>query len=280
MIDPFVPLLCAALMAGAADARATPAQSDHLRVDLIAEKTALVPGELAWIGLRLAHEPHWHTYWVNPGDSGLPTKLKWQLPATIKAGEIAWPAPRRFEVGGLFNFGYSGDVVLPVPIEVGTDVKPGATVQLSVEARWLVCREECVPGKKTLKLALPVATSAGANLRTRKAFASAHAAQPVASTWTGHAQLAGDHVAIVLSGAGLPQAETLDAFVVQNQVVGYSPPKAASRGDELTLTFDKSEYFTATPATLDLVLIEGKPPNTRARSVTVPFAAANSPATP
>jgi DsbC/DsbD-like thiol-disulfide interchange protein len=276
----FVSLLCALAMTAIAPAFAAPIQSDHVRVDLITETTALVPGQRAWIGLRLVHEPHWHTYWINPGDSGLPTKLTWRLPADIKAGEIAWPAPQRFNVGGLFNFGYSGDVVLPVPLAVAADAKPGTSAQISVEARWLVCREECIPGKKTLKLSLPVAASASANARVRKAFASAHAAQPVASTWSGHAQLAGDHVAVTLGGAGLPSAETLDAFVVQNQIVGYVPPKIANHGDELTLTFDKSEYLTATPATLDLVLVDGKPPNTHARSVTVPFAAATPSANP
>jgi thiol:disulfide interchange protein DsbD len=276
----FVSLLCAVATAAIAPALAAPVQVDHVRVDLIAETTALVPGQRAWIGLHLVHEPHWHTYWINPGDSGLPTKLNWRLPAAFAAGEIAWPAPQRFNVGGLFNFGYSGDVVLPVPLDVAADAKRGTNAPISVEARWLVCREECIPGKKTLTLLLPVATSASPNARVRKAFAWAHAAQPVASPWTGHAHLAGDQVVVTLAGADLPPGDRLDAFVVQNQIVGYTPPKIANRGDELALTFDKSEYLTATPATLDLVLVDGKPPNTHARSVTVPFAAANPPANP
>jgi thiol:disulfide interchange protein DsbD len=49
---------------------AASADKDHVRVELIGEKSALVPGERAWVGLRLVHEAHWHTYWVNPGDSG------------------------------------------------------------------------------------------------------------------------------------------------------------------------------------------------------------------
>jgi thiol:disulfide interchange protein DsbD len=269
-------VLGAAALALVVPAMAAEGNNNHVRVELIAEKTALVPGERAWVGLRLAHEPHWHTYWINPGDSGLPTKLKWALPANVKAGDIAWPAPRRFDVGGLFNIGYSGEVVLPIPLEVAADANPGSTVQVSVEARWLVCREECVPGKKTLKLALPVAASASANARTRKAFASAHAEQPLASTWTGEAHLAGGQVEVTLAGADLPSSDKLDAFVVQSQLVAYAPPKTASRGDTLTLTFDKSEYLTATPAALDLVLIDGARANVPARSVSVPFAVAES----
>jgi len=270
-----IPLLGAAAMTGAACANAAPAVADQVNVTLIAEQTALVPGERAWVGLRLEHEPHWHTYWINPGDSGLPTKLTWHLPSEIKAGDIAWPAPQRFAVGGLSNFGYGGEIVLPVPIQVDADAKPGSNAKLALEARWLVCREECVPGKKRLTLTLPIATGARANAATRKAFASAHAAQPVASSWSGQAILDGDQVVVALSGTDLPSAEPFDAFVVQNQLVGYAPPRFARRDGGLTLTFDKSEYLTATPATLDLVLVDGKPPNTHARSVTVPFAAAN-----
>jgi len=269
-------LLGAMALALAVPAIAAHGDKDHVRVELIAENTALVPGERAWVGLRLVHEPHWHTYWVNPGDSGLPTKLKWQLPANVKAGDIAWPAPQRFNVGGLFNIGYSGEVVLPVPLEVAAGAKPGSTVPVSVEVRWLVCREECVPGKKTLKLALPVAASASANVRTRKAFAAAHAAQPLASTWTGNARLAGGQVEVTLSGADLPSSEQLDAFVVQSQLVAYAPPKVARSDGALTLTFDKSEYLTATPAAIDLVLTDSARPNIPARSISVPFAAADA----
>jgi thiol:disulfide interchange protein DsbD len=274
------PLLCAAAMAAATSAQAAPASGEHVRVALVAEQTALVPGERSWVGLRLRHEPHWHTYWANPGDSGLPTKLTWHLPANIEAGEIAWPAPQRFEVGGLYNFGYTGEIVLPVPIQAGAGAKPGANARLTVEAHWLACREECVPGKKTLTLTLPIAASARADPRVRKAFAAAHAAQPVASTWTGGARLDGDQVVVALSGGGLPSAESLDAFVVQPQVVGYAPPKVVGRGDSLSLTFDRSEYLAAAPATLDLVLLDGKAPNRHARSVTLPFAAASPSAKP
>jgi len=267
-------LLCVAAIAKAAFAQALPAASgEHVHVALIAEQTALVPGERTWVGLRLKHEPHWHTYWINPGDSGLPTKLAWQVPAGIKPGDIAWPAPQRFDVGGLYNFGYAGEIVLPVPVQVGTDARPGATVRLELEARWLVCREECVPGRKRLTLTLPVATHAGIDPRTRKAFAAAHAAQPVASSWTGAARLDGDQVVVTLSGSELPAAESLDAFVVQPQLVGYAPPRVASRGDSLSLAFERNEYLAATPATLDLVVVDGRPPNRHARSVTLPFAA-------
>jgi DsbC/DsbD-like thiol-disulfide interchange protein len=133
-----------------------------------------------------------------------------------------------------------------------------------------------VPGKATLTLDMPIAESAKADARWAKAFATAHAAQPVASAWTGQAQLIGDHVDVVLNGNDLPAADQLDAFVVQNKVVGYAPPKITKDADTLLLKYAKSEYFTATPASLDLVVVDGKPEAPHARSVTVPFTAAES----
>jgi thiol:disulfide interchange protein DsbD len=259
----------------AATPATAPVSTDHVRAELIAEDSALVPGQRSWLGVRLTHEPHWHTYWTNPGDSGLPTKLKWDLPTDLIVGDIAWPAPQRFDVGGLFNVGYSGEVVLPVPIAV-VGGATGTSAHLAVEARWLVCREECVPGKATLTLELPIAATATPDRRWAKAFAAAHAAQPVASTWTGQARLVGDSIDVVLTGADLPGAEQTDAFVVQNQVVGYAPPKITKDSDALMLKFAKSEYFTRTPATLDLVVVDGMPAALRARSVAVPFAAVES----
>lgn len=258
-----------ALLAGGATA--APVQTEHVGVELVSEASALVPGRSAWLGLRFVHEPHWHTYWINPGDSGLATKLAWKLPADFRAGEIAWPAPQRFDVGGLFNFGYSGDTLLPVQLDVPASAKPGSIASLAVEARWLVCREECIPGKASLELDVPVAAEAAVNPRWQAAFAAARAAQPQPGRWNGTAHVNGDRVEVELIGAELPSGPAHDAFVVQRQVVGYAPPHITHGTNALTLSFAKSEYFTTAPAALDLLLIDGMPPDARAWSVHAPL---------
>ena len=251
---------------------ARPLAADHIRVELITEKNALIPGQRAWLALRLTHDPHWHTYWINPGDSGLPTRLHWDLPPGFEAGEVAWPTPRRFQVGGLYNFGYDGRVLLPVPIDVPADAPAGSTAHLAVEAKWLVCREECIPGKAQLKLALPVAKSATAYARWQRPFAAARRLQPIASAWIGGAQLSGDRVEVALSGSDLPESGKVDAFAVQSGIVGYAPPQVSLRNGVLSLVFPKSEYFTMIPEKLDLLIVDGAQP--AARTITVPFAAA------
>ena len=264
-----ITIVLLATSASAANARAR--ADNHVAVTLVSEQAALVPGKTAWLGLVLKHQPHWHTYWVNPGDSGLPTKLHWQLPPEFKAGDIAWPAPQRFSAGGVYNFGYADQVLLPVPIEVPAGAKTGTNARLAVEAKWLVCREECIPGKTTLKISLPVAAAASIDSRWRKLFADARAKQPKAAAWSADARLNGDRIDVVLHGSDLPSAAALDAYTAQMRVLACAPPQVSQDGDALHLSFAKSEYFAAPPTALELVLVSGTPP--QARSVTASFAA-------
>ena len=79
-------------------------QTEQVRSELMAHAPQGVgPGRTVWVGLQLSHAPEWHTYWKNPGDSGLPTELRWTLPAGVVAGDIAWPTPRKFPLGNLAN---------------------------------------------------------------------------------------------------------------------------------------------------------------------------------
>ena len=226
---------------------------EHVRVTLLSENSALVPGATGWVGVRLQHEPHWHTYWTNPGDSGLSTKLTWQLPPGFRAGEIAWPAPQRIALGELYNFGYESDTLLPVPIDVPADAKPDTIVHIGAEVKYLVCREQCVPGKANVVLDLPVRAAA---MPTEKSlFAAARATQPRAATWTGAAHVRGERIDVELHGADLPAVS--DVFVVQHKLVDYAPPRIAKSGDALNVSFAKSDYFVSTPPQIELVLRAG-----------------------
>ena len=131
-------------------------KTDHVTAELVAERSAVQPGETLRIGLRLQHIPHWHTYWRNPGDSGLPTTLSWTLPPGSSAGDIEWPAPARLPIGPLVNYGYEGELLLPLVYTAPPDARPGSTLNLQAQATWLVCKDVCIPESATLNLELPV----------------------------------------------------------------------------------------------------------------------------
>ncbi|HJT99439.1 MAG TPA: protein-disulfide reductase DsbD domain-containing protein [Rhodanobacteraceae bacterium] len=282
-----VPTMVLALAcAGASQGRAAeepapapvPAAGEHVSVALIGEHTALVPGQSSQLGLLLRHEPHWHTYWINPGDSGLPTTLAWTLPQGFKAADIDWPVPKRFDVGGLYNFGYDAEVVLPITLAVPADAKAGTSAHLSVDAKWLVCREECIPGKATLTLDLPiVAEEAKPDARWTMQFARARLAAPQATAWKSETRLDGERIRITLRGPSLPEkTDDLDAFVETRRVVDNQRPAIRRDGEALTIEFGKSEYFTAAPETIDLVVTQPSATGARGWRVQVPFAAATA----
>ena len=266
--------LLPALTFAAATPKPADANDDHVKVSLVAEQNALVPGTTAWIGLRFEHEPHWHTYWINPGDSGLPTKVTWQLPAGYSAGEIAWPAPTRIAVGDLANFGFSGDALFPLQIEVPRDAREGDTAHLSAEVRWLVCRDECVPGKATVSLDLPVHAITATNPNYAHRFDAARAAAPQTAAWTGVAHLDGGSVEVTLRNTGIADSQTVDAFAIDRKVVANAAPKITRRSDSLEFAFKKSEYFESAPARFNLIVRTGDGPAARAWRVSVPFDAA------
>ena len=277
--------LLAIAMTAAASAFATPisfaqaVQTDHVNAQLVSEHLALVPGQSMQVGLLLRHEPHWHTYWINPGDSGLPTAIEWNLPPGFKAQDIAWPVPKRFDVGGLYNFGYDDELLLPIAIDVPADAKPGTKAHLTATAKWLVCREECIPGKASLVLDLPFAAApAKPDERWTTQFAKARLAQPQATEWKGDTQVTDDRIVITLRGAGLPPAEGLDVFAAQRKIFDNKPPQIGREGDALIVSAGKSEYFGTSPATLDLLMTAPSAAGVRGWRIRIPFVSATAPA--
>jgi thiol:disulfide interchange protein DsbD len=148
----------------------------QVRAELVAHAPeGVVQGKTVWLGLLLDHAPKWHTYWKNPGDSGLPTELQWTLPAGVTAGTIQWPTPTKFPLGTLANYGYGERVLLPVPLTVGKGFE-GTHIDVSLYASWLACRTECIPEEGKFTVRVPVNT---ATTQHRQAFEEAWALQPV-----------------------------------------------------------------------------------------------------
>jgi hypothetical protein len=97
---------------GSAAASSGVQQADHIQVELISEVRTVRAGEPFWVALRLVPDPGWHTYWRNPGDSGLETRIRWTLPEGVTAGEIVWPTPQHLPVAHIVNYGMEGETFL------------------------------------------------------------------------------------------------------------------------------------------------------------------------
>ncbi len=193
------------LVAGPAFAQSSPLASvvktENIRAELVSEVSTVKAGEPFWVGLHLAIKPKWHTYWKNPGDSGLPTEINWTLPAGAKADPIVWPAPTFFDIGGVINYGYHDDVVLLTKITPPADATGDARgpLVLNADANWLVCEDVCIPEEGKFSLSLPTGPAATPNDATKALFDNARRTVPVASPWPARFGLskAGDPTLVV-----------------------------------------------------------------------------------
>jgi thiol:disulfide interchange protein DsbD len=127
----------------------------HVEAELVPATTGIVPGETFTVGLRLDHDPHWHTYWKTTA-TGYASSLDWDLPEGFAAGEIQWTVPEVYDFAGYIEYVYNGEIVLPVEIKAPADLAVGDTITIKARAAWLMCEKTCIPGHAELSLTLPV----------------------------------------------------------------------------------------------------------------------------
>ncbi len=150
----FLALLAIPLLAQAAPPEAA---TEHVKARLVSSQAAVAPGQRFTVALEQDIKSHWHTYWLNPGDSGQATSIEW---AGAEAGPIQWPAPSIQAIGPIVNYGYEGRPALLVELTVPADAQPGSRFKPTAEVRWLVCKDVCIPEQVSLGLDLPVAAQA------------------------------------------------------------------------------------------------------------------------
>jgi len=98
--------------------------------------------------LRFRMEAGWHLYWKNPGDSGLPPEVAWDLPEGWKAGPLEHPVPIALPSMEGLDYGHSGTFTLLVKLIPPAGKKPKGTVRARLD--WLACKEACVRGEALL----------------------------------------------------------------------------------------------------------------------------------
>jgi thiol:disulfide interchange protein/DsbC/DsbD-like thiol-disulfide interchange protein len=239
-------------------ATAAPVRTPHVEAELVAGATALVPGTELPVALRLKMEPGWHTYWRNPGDSGLPTTLAWTLPAGIEASPIEWPAPQLQPAGPLANFGYEGEVLLLATLRPAAGLAAGGALELKARADWLVCKEICIPEGVDLVLPLPVAAAAAPDPRWAGPLAAARAAlpQPLSGGWQAKAKGEGERIVLTLEPpAGAADPGKLQFFPYAEATIEPSLAQMLARdGGAHVLTLPVASNLAGAPARITGVL--------------------------
>jgi len=233
-------------------------QRDHLQAELVADVDSVQPGTDLRVGLRLVPDPGWHTYWKNPGDSGLATTIEWALPAGVSAAEIAWPYPDAIPFAHLINYGYDGEHLLPVTLSIPADLPTDRPLRLEARADWLVCEEICIPGDATLVLELPVSGQTPiADPKVAELFAWADARRPEVVDWPARFSTEGGQLSVQLESEAIGSARGWQFFSEDNNLVDHSSPPALNAGNgQLLVAQALSPFVNRFPESLDFVLVD------------------------
>jgi len=252
-------LACVFLLLGASRPSTGASESPRVQVELLSEVAAVVPGQPFWVALRQRIAPGWHTYWMNPGDSGEPPKIEWDLPPGFRAEEFAWPFPERISVGPAMTYGYSGEVVLPLAMTPPANLPLGRAVTLRGRASWLVCEKICIPEEAPIALTLPVAAGVPRlDPRGAALIAAARRNVPTPSPWPASFVATPADVTLTVNASGLMPDRITEVwfFPARWGAIDLAAPQRARVDTEgIRLDVARGQLREAVAAQIDGVLV-------------------------
>jgi DsbC/DsbD-like thiol-disulfide interchange protein len=237
-----------------------------LKLQLVSEVTAVVPGQPFTVGLWLEHDRGAHTYWRFPGIVGVPTQMKWQLPRGWKAGELIYPEPERTLMFRIKAQGFDRDVMLRTEITPPANLKVGESITLTGLASWMCCGNSCHPGSMELSLTLPVAATAELNAKWHKLLDAERArVEQTSEAWTSTVSEKGNEITLVIKPA-TPEARVCKNQRESDKIIAFTedgwfdtdkPQTILLHSDgTLTVTLNKADAYLGDkpPKTLRVIL--------------------------
>ncbi|NEO91099.1 MAG: thiol:disulfide interchange protein [Moorea sp. SIO3G5] len=262
-----------------APASANPVQTENVEVQLISEVINIQPGTPFWVGLHFNINPGWHTYWRNPGDSGLGATLKWTLPPGFEVGDIVWPYPQRLPLEPLMNFGYEEEVTLLSQITPPANLATPDSLQLRVKADWLVCEVNCIPEEGTLNLTLPITSRPPlVNQRWAKVFEQARQALPKPSPWQVTVTIEPKDLTLQVEAPEMEEAQIQEVTFFPHQdgiISNPAPQNAELNQDGITLRLQRGYLRKLDPITGVLVIRESLDNQSVVQAFTIEAAVSN-----
>jgi DsbC/DsbD-like thiol-disulfide interchange protein len=233
-----LPVFALALSTGHPAFHAVPVETHHARVELLSQSNAVAPNQKIWLGVHFSLEKDWHIYWRNPGDSGQPPVFRWQLPPGFVAGGVEWPRPQKLKHSSVADYGYEDAAMLLVPVLVPGNLQSGSKAEITLHAKWLICREICLPDQALLHLSLPVSSAPAEDKNNARLFADARKLlpNPWPHSWRASAASEKDtHVLSIETGKPVQAAEFFP--LEPNQIENSAPQglEPTPRGAMLTL---------------------------------------------
>jgi len=251
----FLTILTWLLALPALASQSLPVDTGKVTASLVSSHDSVAPGQEFYIALRTVLDEGWHTYWHNPGDSGEPVHIEWELPNSVTAGEISWPLPRPIATGPIVNYGFEGAPLFPVKFTVSKEAEVGSVITVVSNFYYLVCKDVCIPEQGTANL--PIAVGApDEDIGWKTEIDAALAVSPKRGSVQGG--IIKTVVALDMSFTNLPEGDFSKAyfFPYVQGILGHSDPQVVTRGaDGLRLTTTPDYIWEdATPKVFEGVL--------------------------
>ena len=238
---------------------ANPVSTKHVQAELGSVVATIEPGASFWVMLRLRMQPGWHTYWRNPGDSGLAPAIDWVLPDGFEIGDMVWPYPERIRVGPLMNYGYEGEVSLLTQLTAPGTLAPGQVILLRAQATWVVCAEICVPETVTLDLRLPVSPGqAQADARWMAVYAQVQPTLPQPARWEVVFSRTPDRLTLSVAAPDVAATRLAEVtfFPLVYGLIDHAAPQQVSATDQgLQITLRRGALDSARLTRIEGVLV-------------------------
>jgi DsbC/DsbD-like thiol-disulfide interchange protein len=209
----------------------TACANPHAQVSLLSETDHPRAGSTFLIGIRIVPAPGWHSYWSNPGDSGIPPTIRWKAMRGLHFGPLLHPAPTLLKVSGATSYVHAGEHILLARVRADPTMKRGTTLPIEARLMWATCSTSlCVPERTTLSL----------NLRVGEGIPTASAS------------------GLRLAVQRLPHRLAEGVFRTRGGLVRMEVPKAAKVDLAQSIFFPSSSGMIAA-ATLHVRMEQGKP---------------------
>jgi DsbC/DsbD-like thiol-disulfide interchange protein len=221
--------------------------SDEVALTLVADEPGADGSIRAALSIDLA--PGWKTYWIDPGDAGIPPSVDLSGSSNVVVESLSFPPPHRFGDEYASSNGYSGPMA--IALRLRQDPAAEATV-LRAKIFIGVCRDLCIPVAAELT-ALPGTGGAAV-------IAAAFGALPGrgnAAHGIDGAALSADGKVLTVS-ATAPGSDVADLFVAGPKGWSFgAPAKTEGNGGSLAFTLpvlSRPRHAGPTPPPLDIVM--------------------------
>jgi len=239
----------------------SPKEENLVRPKLVSANPSIQAGKPFSLGVYFQISKGWHIYWLNPGDSGLPTSIEWAFPKGFQAGDLNWPIPEKFDTAGSTSFGYEKEVLLFTQVTPPADITSPTKIPLQAKVKWLACKEICIPGNSHLRLELSVSNEVSKeNTRWQKEFQRVKNHLPIQlDSWNITAHREKEKIMLKLTSSSKLKRAQYTFFPLEEEIIDPSAPqKIQQTQNQILIQLKPSPYLDKSLTRLRGVLVSSR----------------------